>query len=436
LLFGLLAETRTMQTMSCDEALALIFTALERELSGEEQGQLDGHLEQCPYCEGERARYYEQHALLQRTFEVDPAAVDEIAKRLRTKIVGPAKSADDRLSLLVVDDEEFILRLLAGIFRTEPFHMLEASNAEQARALFDRHRIDIILSDQRMPGGNGLQLLEWVKENYPRTIRLLMTAYYKEDVDEAIETVNRGKIYHYLTKPFPGNEAVILMLRQAAEKFRLELRQDQLMDELRQLNLDLEQRVLVRTRALEAANWDLREKNKILTRLALTDPLTGLPNRRAIVQLAEQELRRRNRYPSPLGVGIIDIDHFKDINTRLLHTGGDKVLTDLARCLQSSVRNADLIGRIGGEEFLVIAPETDLAGISALGERIRGKVEQHPFSYHDKPVKLTVSLGFVVADDNVPADFPHLKEAAAQALRDAKHNGRNRVELRRYSPAA
>ncbi len=137
----------------------------------------------------------------------------------------------------------------------------------------------------------------------------------------------------------------------------------------------------------------------------------------------------RTRYPSPLGVGMIDIDHFKDINTRLHHTGGDKILTELAKCLQSSLRNVDLLGRVGGEEFLVIAPETNVAGFTVLGERIRSVVEHYPFTYKDKPVKVTVSLGFAVADVGVQADYAKMKEAADAALLRAKTNGRNRLEL-------
>src|SRR5437870_9312877 len=101
-------------------------------------------------------------------------------------------------------------------------------------------------------------------------------------------------------------------------------------------------------RELVALNHELEQRNKLLEKLALTDPLTNLPNRRAMDRLAERELRRRERYPGPLAVGLIDVDHFKQINDRYLLPGGDKVLIDLARCLGSSVRTVDFLGRIGG----------------------------------------------------------------------------------------
>jgi len=425
-----------MHELSCDEALNHIFTLLDGELSRTDQENLDAHLKQCHECRREQERYLEQHSQLEQTFAVDAVTVAEFKQQLRAKIFVPGKVPSSPLTVLVVDDKLYILDLLTRILQGSEFDVLPATDADAARKQFDLHGIDIILSDQRMPGDTGVQLVEWVKENFPRTIRLLMTAYHHEDIQEAIAAINRGHIYHYMTKPFSSNENVLLMLRQAAEKFRLERRQEQLVEELGQLNAVLEERVLMRTKALEAVNQDLMRKNKILTRLALTDPLTGLPNRRAIVQLAEQELRRRTRYPSPVGVGIIDIDHFKDVNTKLLLPGGDKVLTDMARCLQKSLRDVDLVGRIGGEEFLVIAPATDFDGIVHLGERIRGVVERFPFSYKEKSIQLTVSLGFVVADKDIAADFPSMKEAAARALDEAKRNGRNRLELRRFQPAA
>ena len=164
----------------------------------------------------------------------------------------------------------------------------------------------------------------------------------------------------------------------------------------------------------------------MLEKLALTDPLTGLPNRRAMDRLSERELRRRDRYPSPLALGLIDVDHFKQINSHFLLPGGDRVLVDLARCLGASLRNVDLMGRIGGEEFLVIAPETNNEGAVVLAERIRTNVEKYPFAYKEHTIPVTVSVGFAVAEAGVPADYEQMKHIAAAALAEAKMTGRNR----------
>jgi diguanylate cyclase (GGDEF)-like protein len=174
----------------------------------------------------------------------------------------------------------------------------------------------------------------------------------------------------------------------------------------------------------------LRRRAHELERLALTDPLTGLPNRRAIDRDAEHEVHRRCRQPGPLAFGIVDADHFKRINGKHLLTGGDEVLKGLARVLSGTLRSADRMGRIGGEEFAVLAPHTDQAGAAVLAERIRAAVEQTPIHYRGATIDLTVSVGFVVAEAGILAGCDDLRHGAAAALAEAKHGGRNRIVVR------
>src|SRR5260370_18518880 len=150
------------------------------------------------------------------------------------------------------------------------------------------------------------------------------------ELEEAVEAINRGQVYRYLFKPWRADD-LMETLKSAAHTFVVERAHEELL-------IELENRVAQRTRELEEANQELEQKNKMPEKLALTDPLTGLPNRRAMDRLAERELRRRDRYPSPLALALIDVDHFKRINTEHLLPGGDKVLIDLARCLVGSLR--------------------------------------------------------------------------------------------------
>jgi diguanylate cyclase (GGDEF)-like protein len=182
---------------------------------------------------------------------------------------------------------------------------------------------------------------------------------------------------------------------------------------------------------LQESNHLLEQRSRELERLALTDPLTGLFNRRAMEELARFELKRHARYPSPLTLGYIDVDHFKRVNTDYLLTGGDEVLRGLARVLLSTLREVDSVGRVGGEEFLVIARETNEEGAFILGERMRSTVEQTPIEYHHHSITITASIGLAVAEVGVPADYQQMVEAAAAALRRAKENGRNRCEVHR-----
>ncbi len=200
---------------------------------------------------------------------------------------------------------------------------------------------------------------------------------------------------------------------------------DRLLEQLRQLNRELEKRVAERTQALQEANRLLEQRARELERLALTDPLTGLSNRRAIEELARFELKRQARYPSTLAFGLVDVDHFKDINTRYLLPGGDEALKGLARLLTASLREVDSIGRLGGDEFLILARETNREGAMRLAERIRATVAETPIPYESHVIRMTVSLGFAVADAETPTDFHSLYHLAAAALKEAKDNGRN-----------
>jgi diguanylate cyclase len=334
-------------------------------------------------------------------------------------------------SLLVVDDEPYILNTLSALLVGE-FEVLTAPSAEAAQEVFARRPIDLILTDQRMPRMTGVQLLEWVRQNYPKTIRLLMTGF--AELDQAVEAINRGQVFRYICKPW-HTEELVQTLHQARRTFSLERSHELLLEELRRLNLELEERVQQRTRQLEEANHELMQKNKMLEKLALTDPLTGLPNRRAMDRLAERELRRRDRYPSALALGLIDVDHFKKINERYLLPGGDYVLIEMGKNLTTSLRGSvDLLGRIGGEEFLLVAPETNLAGAATLAERIRSAVEQNVYSFKDSVIQVTVSIGVAVAEMGVSADYDQMKHIAAAALAEAKLTGRNRSVLHCLRP--
>jgi diguanylate cyclase (GGDEF)-like protein len=338
-----------------------------------------------------------------------------------------------KCSLLVVDDEPSILDTLK-IFLSTEFDVYTADCAEAAQQEFANREIDLVLSDQKMPRVSGVELLEWVKVNSPKTIRLMMTGF--ADLEETISAINKGQVFRFLLKPWQADE-LLDVLRTAAKTFILERSHEQLLDELRQLNdklrdmnMELENRVAERTKALEEAYNELEHKNKMLEKLALTDPLTNLPNRRAMDRLAERELRRRERYPGALSVALIDVDHFKRINDRYLLPGGDKVLVDLARCLNQSVRTVDFLGRIGGEEFMVIAPETNMEGAVVLGERIRTMVESSEFTYKDEIIPVRVSIGFAIAEPGIEADYEALKYLAAAALSEAKNTGRNKCVYR------
>ncbi len=330
--------------------------------------------------------------------------------------------SEPRCSLLIVDDERHILTTLSGLLEQD-FEVLTARSSEEAMEVLQRRPVDLVLSDQRMPRTSGVQLLEWVSRNRPKTVRLLMTGF--GELHDAVEAINRAGVFRYIFKPWRVQE-LRQILQDAAHAFQLERRHDQLLVQYRQLNEELEGRVQQRTQELEEANKQLQLKNAMLERLALTDELTGLPNRRAIEHILRSEIRRRSRYRFPLAVGMIDADHFKDINTRYLYPGGDQVLIALGKTLTDSLRGVDTVGRMGGEEFLVVTPETNFEGARSMAERLRQAVEGTCVEYQGEQIHVTVSVGFAVAEADVLLGSTDLWHLAAAALAEAKARGRNR----------
>ncbi len=351
---------------------------------------------------------------------------DPVIARLVTRLQESlANKRLRRSSLLVVDDDPHVLTTTSKLVESE-FDVVTARSATEAEKILSTQTIHILLTDQRMPGKPGVQLLEWAREFSPRTIRLLMTGH--SELDDAVEAINRGHVYYYLLKPFRTSD-LLQILRNASDKYFLERKRERYLEELWELNRELELRVAARTRELEEANQLLEQKARELERLALTDPLTGMLNRRAIEELARFELKRHARYPSPLAIGYVDVDHFKDINTRYLYTGGDHVLRTLGALLAGTVREVDSVARVGGEEFLVLAREANAEGARVLAERLRTRVEATTISYKGQEIKLTISLGFAVAEAGVPTDYVQMTELAAKALASAKEAGRNRWEI-------
>lgn len=164
-----------------------------------------------------------------------------------------------------------------------------------------------------------------------------------------------------------------------------------------------------------------------LEALTVTDPLTGLTNRRAFDARLALEYARKNRDERPLAMLMLDVDYFKRYNDRYGHPGGDSALQALAQVLRLSVCHAsDLVVRLGGEEFAILAPETDAAGATALAERIRTNLRERCIAHADSPVAahMTVSIGIVIAGDETPEAFVN---RADQALYKAKHGGRDRA---------
>jgi diguanylate cyclase (GGDEF)-like protein/PAS domain S-box-containing protein len=168
--------------------------------------------------------------------------------------------------------------------------------------------------------------------------------------------------------------------------------------------------------------------NADLQRLAITDPLTCLFNRRGLYELGQREVERARRYHRPLTAIMLDIDHFKLVNDRFGHPTGDVVLKILAERLQRMVREIDILARYGGEEFVILLPEIDMVDARPVAERLRREIAEHPIPTDDGDISITISIGVTQAS-STPTDLECLIERADGMMYLAKKNGRDCVAI-------
>jgi diguanylate cyclase (GGDEF)-like protein len=328
--------------------------------------------------------------------------------------VAPAPKADgvDNLSglrvLLVEDDAtsrivtEGILARLLGC----PVH--SAVNGEEALVMALEVMPQIVVTDWVMPVMDGvefcraLRATEWGQSMYV----IMLTAV---DEEEAIVDAFEAGVDDYVTKPV-NIPALRARTRAALRYVKL----------LNAWETDRAQ--------LKQFTAELAISNRKLEHAALTDLLTGMPNRRAGLDALSQEWSGANRSGQPLSVIMIDIDHFKSINDTHGHAVGDAVLKEAAKAIQNMARKDDSVCRLGGEEFLIVCHNTDLKSAYHAAERLRKRVGATDIRVGDAPIRIAISVGVACKEPGM-ANAETMVNAADRALYAAKHEGRNRTCL-------
>jgi diguanylate cyclase (GGDEF)-like protein len=169
------------------------------------------------------------------------------------------------------------------------------------------------------------------------------------------------------------------------------------------------------------------EYHEEIYRLTIIDALTEIHNKRYLLEFLDRELARSERYGRPLALLMFDIDHFKQVNDRLGHLGGDVTLRELAARLRGSIRKEELFARYGGEEFVVVLPETTREGAVPIAERLRALVEEEPFRCEEHTCSITISVGVVATTGGEALTPSELLRQADERMYQAKREGRNRV---------
>ncbi len=298
-------------------------------------------------------------------------------------------------TVLLIDDSDAVrAQVRAALEESSQFgRILEACDGIAGLRLLLAEPVDIVLCDLEMPGLDGEKLLRarGCGTDAPEVPFLFLTA--NQDPDRRARLLRSGAC-DTITKPF------------------------QTVDVIARLELQL------RVARLQA---ELREKNAMLERISTHDEVTGLRSRRFTTEALSVEVLRARRNRSSLAVLMCDLDDFKRVNDEHGHAAGDVVLTGVGALIRDTLRGSDVAGRFGGEELLLVLPETDLEGGEVLAERLRAAVECADFAAASgASIEVTMSVGVATLEAGLDSGEA-LIEAADQALYGAKEAGRNRV---------
>lgn len=302
-------------------------------------------------------------------------------------------SAPD-FKILVADDSPIYRRLIELALSEEHYAVFFAKSGREAMALFSEHQPSLVITDWMMPDLSGIELCEYIRHQTEQSHTYIIILTGITEKTELAKALAAGAD-DCLTKPFNLEE---LLARVGAGRKIIELR------------------------------GQMEAKNRLLEDSALTDSLTGLPNRRAIEDWAARQLSGADRYGFDFWIIMADIDHFKAVNDTYGHEAGDSVLKRFAQILATNIRRCDICARIGGEEFLIILTHTNQEGAALAIERIRKQLELERFGFGPGETAITASFGMANYCRHQPQDFTRLLAQADVALSSAKRNGRNRVE--------
>ena len=295
------------------------------------------------------------------------------------------------VSILIVDDEREVCRFLQRVLADPGYEVETCTSGEEAMARMAQHAFNLVITDLRLPGVNGLEVLRKAKELDPYCEVMVITAY--ASVESALEAMKSGA-YDYIAKPFNVDE-IKLVVAKALEKQGL----------------------------AHAA-----EERDFYRHLSRIDGLTEVYNYRALYEMLEAELQRSIRHQRSVSVLMIDVDDLKIYNDTLGHPAGDALLKDLARTLGTLVRNCDIVARYGGDEFVIILAETNKPEAIEAAKRLNRQVQETRFDHQEvfPRKRLTISIGVATFPTDAQEAAP-LVGNADRALCEGKRLGGNVV---------
>ncbi len=316
-------------------------------------------------------------------------------------------AATRKFRILVVDDDRDSVDLLTQWLTMGGYEVTSAGDGQEALRRVQSDRPDLVLLDILIPPPDGIQVMRAIKRDRVLSTIPVVVMTVKRDVKSKVECLKNGAD-DFIVKPFHFDELDAILRSSLKKRYRYT--------------------------SLERANQQLRDANERLLKLTVTDERTNLLNDRYLKRRLGEEFKRAQRYGTPLSVAMLDLDHFKEVNDKYGHDCGDQVLREFGNLLVASARTTDIVGRFGGEEFLMVLPNTDGIRAAIVAERVRKAAEEHIYQYKEFLVRITTSAGVASVPANSQVrDENELLKASDQALYRAKQASRNRVILDRAS---
>ena len=321
---------------------------------------------------------------------------DEVPGRRRSD--SEPSPPDARLKILAVDDDVAYLNYVRYVLTRAGFDVETTFDGIAAiERVCKGGRVDLLLIDLTMPKIDGIETVRRIKQepNCSSLYTILLTA--SSGMDTKLRALESG-LDDYLSKSSPESE-ILAKIRSAARRLEMERR--------------------------------LHVQNEQLQALAMTDELTGIANRRAIFRSGEDVLRAGRI----LSVVLFDLDHFKQINDTYGHMAGDRILADVAGAFKQNTRYGDVIGRYGGDEFVLLLPDTDIEEARQTSERLLSKIRQLSWTILDTPVAISAQAGVAQSPSTSSTTLPELLAQCDRLLYGKKNRTRTRPEDRPASRA-
>jgi two-component system, cell cycle response regulator len=310
----------------------------------------------------------------------------------------PRLSSSQPCRLLLVDDDDFVRARLAMLLRASRFEVEVAASGEEALQIMNSRPCQVLLTDWEMPDMDGLSLCRKVRADQTESYVYVLMLTVRNSKEDLLQGLSAGAD-DYVVKGGSIDEMLA----------RLEV-----------------------ARRITHIEHSLRASNRANWRLSVTDPLTGTNNLRYLMKYLPRELVRSRRYGHPLAVLSCDIDGFKQINDRFGHEAGNELLQAFVARTESCLRSSsDWLARVGGDEFMVVLPETRVQGANRVAQKLRQAYVQSPVMTHAGPVSFTASVGVTAVEaaheiESV-SKIEHLLRAADRGLYASKSLGGNRV---------